>query len=101
MFITASGVPLLTFISSAVVPAVFNPACVVAVNMSAIIALLEFAGAVVPVAFLITCESVFNLLSDFILLELFKLVPCVESPVILRITVCVGICAFIWKNDVV
>jgi len=101
MLVTASSVPLLTFISSTVVPAVFDPACVVTIDVSVSIALLEFAGAVVPVAFIICFEGIFNLLDNFILCKLFEFVPGVKSPVILVLPIGVGVFAFIWKDDVI
>lgn len=91
--------PLLTFITSTVVPAVFNPACLVTIDVSVFIAFLEFAGAVVPVTF-ITYKGIFNLLRDVGTLKLFKFIPSVESPVFLLVTIGVGSSAFSWENDV-
>lgn len=96
-FVTASCVPFLTLVAATVVPAVFDPACVLTIDVSIFIAFLELTLTVLPVALILACKGVFNLLGDVFSLKFLKFVPGVESP-----GATIGVCcsAFIRENDV-
>jgi len=64
LLVAAGSVPLLALVSAAVVPAVFNPAGGVTVDVALGIALLELAFAVVPAAAILSLEGVFDLHID-------------------------------------